>query len=372
MDPPRPEIQTSEIVQENEPSWECHDILPTVIARYAYGVLLLGTFLGAQSLEQLQEAVRLNASDAEVQGRLGIALRKTGRLSEAAAALSRAIELRPDPRLKVLLAFTYIDSGRCDTAVPLLQEAFAAEEKDAVKSAIGRRLIECRLANGQLEQALSTVQAVHRIDPENPNILYLSSKVYMNLWNRAFETLLTKAPNSHHVRLIQAEALEAQGRAAEAAHEYRGVLKIAPQIADVHYRLGRAIRLSQPDGKGDAEAQAEFRKELEISPFHVAALTELADLHLKNGDRAEAARRFTEAINVNPDAFLARVGLAKVLIGEKQWTKALEQLEAASKAAPNDETVHYNLMLVYRGLGRTTEAKQALETFERLKKQRRK
>jgi protein O-GlcNAc transferase len=311
-----------------------------VIARYANGVLILATFLGAQSLEQLQEAVRLNPSDAEAHGRLGIALRKTGRLSDAAAALSRAIELRPDPRLKVLLAFTYIDSGRCPTAVPLLLEAFSAEQKDTVKSAIGQRVIECSLANGQLEQALSSLQAVQRIDPDNPSVLYLSSKVYMNLWNGAFEALRTKAPNSYHVRLIQAEALEAQGRSAEAVHEYRGVLKIAPQLADVHYRLGRAIRLSQPDGKGDAEAQAAFRRELEISPFHVAALTELADLHLKNGERAEASQRFAEAINVHPDAFLARVGLAKVLIGEKQWTKALEQLEAASKAAPNDEAVY--------------------------------
>ena len=348
------------------------DILSTVIARCAIAVLLFATFLGAQTIEQLLEAVRLNPSDAEAHGRLGIALRKTGRLTEAAGALSRAVELRPDPRLKVLLAFTYIDSGRCQTAVPLLAEAFAAEQKENVKSAIGQRLIECNLVVGQVEQALTTVQTLRRIDPDNPNVLYLSSKVYMNLWNGAFQTLLTNAPNSYQVRLIQAEALEAQGRYAEAAHEYRSVLKIAPQLDDVHYRLGRAIRLGQPDGKGDAEALAEFRKELEIRPFHVAALVELADLHLKNGEREEASKRFAEAINVNPDAVPARVGLAKVLIAQKQWTKALEQLEAASKIAPNDETIQYNLMLAYRGLGRTAEAKQAMETFERLKQQRQK
>jgi protein O-GlcNAc transferase len=342
------------------------------MAHCSHAVLLLATFLGAQSIDSLQETARLNPSDAEAHGRLGMALRKTGRLSEAAAALSRAIELRPDPRLKVLLAFTYIDSGRCQSAVPLLNEAFGAEQKNTVKSAIGQRLIECSLATGQMEQALSTLQAVRHIDSDNPSVLYLSSKVYMNLWNGAFQALLTNAPNSYHVRLIQAEALEAQGRPAEAAHEYRAVLKIAPQLGDVHYRLGRAIRLSQPDGKGDAEAQAAFRKELEISPFHVAALTELADLHVKNGEREEASRRFAEAIHVNPDAVAARVGLAKLLIAEKQWARALEQLEGASKVALNDEAIQYNLMLAYRGLGRAAEAKQAFEALERLKQQRRK
>jgi Flp pilus assembly protein TadD len=62
------------------------------------------------------------------------------------------------------------------------------------------------------------------------------------------------------------------------------------------------------------------------------------------------------------------MGLAKVMIAEKQWSKALEQLEAAAKIAPQDPAVHYNLMLAYRGLGRAAEAKQAFENFERLKK----
>src|SRR5688572_26165781 len=97
------------------------------------GVLLVGAMLGAQTIEQLQEAVRLHPSDAESHGRLGIALRKAGRLPEAAVSLSRAIELSPDTRLKVLLAFTYVEQGECGAAVPLLKESFDAEQKDAIR-----------------------------------------------------------------------------------------------------------------------------------------------------------------------------------------------------------------------------------------------
>jgi tetratricopeptide (TPR) repeat protein len=341
-----------------------------VIVCWAIGVLLFAASLGAQTIEQLHQAVRLNPSDAESHGRLGIALRKAGRLPDAAASLSRAVELSPDPRLKVLLAFTYIELAQCDRAVPLLKESFDLEQKDPVKLAIGQRLVECTLSSRRPEEALSYLQTLRRLAPDDPNVLYLASKVYMSMWNEAFQTLITKAPNSYHVRLIQAEALEAQERFGEAAHEYRSVLKIEPQLTDIRYRLGRALLLSQPDGKADAEAQAEFRKVLEANPVHTAALTDLGDIHLRNGQREEASKLFTKAIEVQPVAVPARVGLAKVHIAEKQWPKALEQLEAAAKIAPAEEGVYYNLMLAYRGLGRQADAKQALETFERLKKQK--
>jgi protein O-GlcNAc transferase len=342
-----------------------------VIVRCGIGVLLAAALLGAQTVEQLQEAVRLNPSDAESHARLGIALRKAGRLSDAAASLSRALELGPDTRLKVLLAFTHVELGQCRTAVPLLGESFDAEQKDAIKLAIGQRLVECNLMMGLPDAALQHVQALRRIAPEEPNVLYLASKVYMSMWNGAFQSLVTKAPNSYHVRLIQAEALEAQERFGEAAHEYRAVLKIEPQLTDIRYRLGRVLVLSQPDGKADAEAQLEFQRVLEANPFHVAALTEIGEIHLRNGQREEALRRFSDAIRVQPGAVPPRVGIAKVFIAEKQWSKALEHLEPAAKMAPEDEGVHYNLMLAYRGLGRAAEAKQALEIFERLKKGKR-
>ena len=65
----------------------------------------------------------------------------------------------------------------------------------------------------------------------------------------------------------------------------------------------------------------------------------------------------------------ARIGLAKILIAEKQWSNALEHLEAASKQAPDEEAVVYNLMIVYRGLGRSEDARRAFDQFQRLKEQ---
>jgi DNA-binding SARP family transcriptional activator len=78
-----------------------------------------------------------------------------------------------------------------------------------------------------------------------------------------------------------------------------------------------------------------------------------------------------QALSFQPEYAPARVALAKILIAEKQWSKALEHLEAASKLAPDEEAVAYNLMIVYRGLGRSADAKRSFDTFQRLKERNR-
>jgi tetratricopeptide (TPR) repeat protein len=276
-----------------------------------------------------------NASDAEAYAKQGIAFRKQGKLAEAAESFERSVRLQPEPRVQVLLAFTYMDSGRHQDAIPLLASSFEKEEKDSVKSVIGQRLLECYLATGAEDQALPVVQKLRQLAPHDPNVLYLSSKVYMNLWNSAFRLMLEKAPGSYQVHLIQAEALEAQGRFADAAQAYREVLKVAPSLTGIHFRLGHALLRSNSTSQ---EALEEFRRELALSPSHAGALTELA----------------------------------KALIAQKQWSQALDHLETAARLAPDDEAIQYNLMLAYRGLGRTEDAKRAFDNFQRLKEQKKK
>ena len=271
----------------------------------------------------------------------------------------------------MLLAFSYMEAARYRDAAPLLEASFEAEQKDAVRAVIGSHLVECHLASGEDERALDVVRKLRQIAPDDATVLYLSSKVYMNLWNGAFQRMLEKAPGSYQARLIRAEALEAQERFAEAASEYREVLKVAPQTqAGIHYRLGRMILQDHASPGAEEEALLEFRKELELNHADVRALAGIGEIQLGKGRLDDAMRSFEQALVLQPGYVPARVGLAKALVTAKQWPKALEQLEAAAQLAPEDEAVAYNLMLVYRGLGRAADAKRASDTFERLKERR--
>jgi tetratricopeptide (TPR) repeat protein len=322
--------------------------------------------------KELLEAVRLNPSSSEAHARLGMVYRKLGMPAQAAESLERAVRLDPDPRVKVLLAFSFKEAGRYRDAIPLLETSFESEQKDSLRSVIGQHLVECYLAGGANEQALAVVQKLRQIAPDDPGVLYLASKVYLNLWNGAFQRMMTKAPDSYQVHLVRAEALEAQEKFAEAAAEYRQVLKAAPQTAGIHYRLARMILRSGASGDADQEALAEFGKELEINPGDVHAIAGMGEIHLSRNRLKEAARSFQQAVSLQPGYVPARIGLAKVLIAEKQWSNALEHLEAASKQAPDEEAVVYNLMIVYQGLGRSEDARRAFDQFQRLKEQNQK
>jgi len=320
------------------------------------------------ALRAFQKVTELNPSDAEGHARLGLVYRKLGMPREAIESLERARRLDPKlPRLGVLLALSYIDAGRCRDAIPLLAAEFELERESSVRSVVGQRLAQCYLLTGDEGPALPVIETLRQIAPDDPDVLQLALRVYMNRWNGAFQRLLSKAPDSHQARQILAEGLESQERFAEAANQYREILKAEPRLPDMHFRLGRAILRSDASGQAEDRALAEFRKELEINPVNAAALAEIGEIHLKRSQLEEASRSFSQAFRLQPGYVPVRLGLAKTLIAEKQWSKALEHLEAAAKLAPEEEAVHYNLMIAYRGLGRPADAKRAFEMFERLK-----
>lgn len=324
------------------------------------------------AVSELRKVIELNPSDARAHGRLGMVYRRLGRLPEAIESLENALRLEPAlPRLKILLGFSFQEAGRYQDAIPLLAESFELERESAVKSVVGQRLVECYLAAADEQRALEVVQKLRQGSPDDPDVLHLALRVYMSLWNSGFQRLLTKAPGSRQARLIVAESLEAQERFTEAANEYAQVLSMEPELPGIHFQLGRMILRSDTSaGGGDEKALAEFRKELELNPMHVGALVEIGEIQLKRGRFSEAAQSFSQALKVQPVSVPARLGLAKVRIAEKQWAEALDQLENARKLAPEDEAVAYHLMVAYRALGRTAEARSALDAFQQLKKRK--
>ncbi|MCI0409874.1 MAG: tetratricopeptide repeat protein [Acidobacteria bacterium] len=320
---------------------------------------------------EFRRALELNPSDAETHGRLGMVYRRMRMLPEAIASMETALRLDPTlPRLKILLGISFHEAGRCRDAIPLLSESFQTEREPRMRSVAGQRLAECYLMISDTQTALPVIQLLRKDFADDPAILRLALQVYMSLWNNAYQEMMTKAPGSVQARQILAEGLEAQERFREAAAEYEQILKIEPGHPGIHYQLGRMLLRAEATAAGLDKAAAEFRKELEIRPGHVGSMIEIGEIEFKKGRLADASAAFSQALGIEAGSMPARLGLAKVRIAEKQWAKALEQLEMVRKVAPEDEAMAYNLMITYRALGRTEEAKAAFELVERLKKRR--
>ena len=72
---------------------------------------------------------------------------------------------------------------------------------------------------------------------------------------------MVTAPGSYQVRLLNGEALEAQGKWDEAIAEYREVLKRNPNLPGIHYRVGRLVLSGPKTDENKKAAQREFEVE---------------------------------------------------------------------------------------------------------------
>jgi len=320
-------------------------------------------------MEEYRRVVVLDAANAEAYARLGIAYRNLGRVSESVEALERALQLDPRlPRAGVLLGLGYLALGRTPEATPHLEKAFHSEEELAMKLFVGQRLVDCYFGSSQEEKGLALIENLRKLAPDDPDVLYTAAKVYANRWNHTVERLLAKAPDSYRVHQVVAEVFEAQEKYREAAQEYRQIIRMEPQLPGVHYRLAQMILRSESSAQAEQAALAAFQKELEINPLDVPSLAEIGEISLRAQRFEEAAKHFSRALELQPSYRQARLGLGKVLLARQEFSAALKEFEEARRLAPEDETVYYNLMTVYRRLGRSGEAKTASEKFQSLKR----
>ena len=97
------------------------------------------------------------------------------------------------------------------------------------------------LTTGGEEEASGGVGELRRLTPDDPDILYLASKAYANLWNATVQRLLDKSADSYRAHQILAEVLETQEKFGEAAAEYRTYSITAWAVPAFHYKLGKML-----------------------------------------------------------------------------------------------------------------------------------
>jgi len=119
----------------------------------------------------------------------------------------------------------------------------------------------------------------------------------------AFEQALSLEPRSAEAHFDLGLVRQRQKQSASAIKEFRLAMQYDPGLLQARCALGSAL----PD---PVEAEAEFRKALELNPNLVCALDGLAQL-LLNGGRYEAALTYwRQAVRIQPDDVDLQIALA--------------------------------------------------------------
>ncbi|MGH9338983.1 MAG: tetratricopeptide repeat protein [Acidobacteriota bacterium] len=329
----------------------------------------------AEAAKAYEKLRQLDPQSAEVQARLGLIYFQQGSFAQAVPALQRALKLKPDlPNARIIQAMSLSELGRYQEALPGLEFGFRQASDSALRRLAGLHLQRAYTGLQRDSQAVEVALQLMRLYPEDPEVLYHSSRLYANFAYLTMRKLSEVASDSVWMHQAAGDMYESQGSHELAITEYRHILALDPGRPGVHFRLGRALvahsQRSNTPAELQAEAMTEFERELHLDPTNANAAYELAEMHRKRGQLDKAHEFFQMALTDYPDFEEAQIGLGRVLMGLGKPDLALAHLRKALSLNPENEVPYYQLSQVHKVLGNTAEQQRALAEFLRLRNQK--
>jgi Flp pilus assembly protein TadD len=174
----------------------------------------------------------------------------------------------------------------------------------------------------------------------------------------AFDRGLLRQPNFVPVMLDRADALTRMNRHNEAIAQMAAVEKLAPESAEVQFRLGDVYQ----GAKRYPEAEKAYLKSISLAPKNPRPHNNLAwMLTITGGDPKRAVQLASKAVGLSPRSspLLDTLGWAQRAAGN--LTGAEATLKRAIESAPNVAAYHYHLGIVQRELKQNAAARASLQ-----------
>jgi tetratricopeptide (TPR) repeat protein len=265
-----------------------------------------------------------------------------------AATLSGSVALSAQtasPDASVQQGIHLVETGRCKEALPLLERGLSHVTNKGLRYRGEMAEVRCAMAVNDQQTAADALFRLERESPGNPEVLYIQSHMFSELAIRAAGELQEKNPTSYQAHRLQAESLESNGKADQAAALYRDILKEHPNVPGIHYRLGQ-IALDQAGDAGPTDAATEeFEKEIAVDPSNASAEFILGELARRKGDWNVAISHFTLAAKLDAGFSEAYLALGMSLAASGRYAEAKPPLQHYVQLAPDDPSGHYQLAI---------------------------
>ena len=157
---------------------------------------------------------------------------------------------------------------------------------------------------------------------------------------------LRRSTDFERGRLLRraANELRAAGRLREAAEAFRRALLVTPQDSWLLYEFARFLR-SQASAISDARLLARARAALRLAGRRgdesAPLLTRIGESFFEFGEFDLASRFFRRALELNPRAFRAEVGLAELALRQGKLAHVIHHYDAAARIAPEDSLARF-------------------------------
>jgi putative PEP-CTERM system TPR-repeat lipoprotein len=278
-----------------------------------------------------------------LQGETKLALRQ---LAQAEFILAKYLGRVPDDQKAARLIATAALMQHAPTrAIEYLKPVVGKSPTEAATLSL---LGDAYLADGKPELALQQFERAASLDPENPAIKtgLANSELGIGRGQQGLADLeqvfASKAGATVAGPALVLSELRA-GRADKAAEVAASLVGRDPNNPLYQALLGEA-RGAQRDYPA---AEAAFRAALARNPEFAPAAHGLAQLYLSIGRTDDATKVYTAVLAKKADNVAALLGLADIAIAQKKWPGAIEYVNRARSAAPNDPAPGLKLVALY-------------------------
>lgn len=319
-----------------------------------------------QAIEGLRAALESDPDNPRSHFLLGSALSIKGERAAARTELARSLELDP----------AFLDARQALARV----HALLGEHEYAVEE--GRRFLRARpdspqtrilvaqslVILGRLDEALETLDAIPE-EERDVQVLYAIGRVHLNAGNDAAarkfltaanEAMPTNADILHNLMRLDRR----QDRIQDSVKRVQLAVEAEPDNAKLRTLSGVVALIDRrPD-----DAEAEFKKAVELDASDAASYEHLARLYTRTGRLKEAVATYEEAIKAHPSDANLHHFLGVLYQFGGNMDKAIENYESAIKYGPDLAEAKNNLAYIYaeaeenldRALDLAQDAKAAL------------
>ena len=308
--------------------------------------------------------IRQSPAFAEAHFNLGLVNEERGHYDDAIKNFEKAIALKPHLHgANLFLAITQFRMNHLDQAHAAVTKEAAAYPKDA--SAWMWLGVVC-LAQDNPEDAADALDKAAKLKPDDQDILYHRGRAHLLVSKDSYAEMFKVNSQSWLVHRVLAQANSEAERHTDAIAEYEAAIKLAPTQPGLHEELGSEYRAVNKI----EEAEAAFKKELEIDPYNVLAKYKLGAIAVEKGDGAQGKELIEAAQREKPNLVHLdyNLGRAEMLLGNNEAAVShFEQTVKTDKDPDVIEQAWYQLGTTYRRLHKMDEARQAMATYQQLK-----
>jgi tetratricopeptide (TPR) repeat protein len=268
-----------------------------------------------------------------------------------APAPIRIVDEVPEARAMghFLKAKVALDAGDYDTAIKEYENVIAADPKATLPRL---RLANLYVRAGDLEAANKQCAAVVAASPQNVEARLLWAGVLTALERDdealvQYDDVLKLEPDNQEAYLYLGALHAKHNRTEEALATFEKLIEINPSSVLAYYYVGRvqAMRKAYP------EAEKAFREALRLSPRSEQIVTALAFVYQLQGEKDKAIAVYKDFLRGSPKSVTIRRRLGGLLVGERKFDEALEQLQEIEglETDPSETRIKIGLVSFEKG-----------------------